>query len=385
LYKVEGYQKYKPNSFPEHDSARRALVLTTGFGGIFGLLITIIIASMYGFPAPFLLYIAGIPIFCALIAGLVGVTSVYINRVLIKIGIVIPTVRQIIEVIVAVSIVITIGLSCTAFLGFMSFKEKLPLIATTSTTGFILGLIVSMVDYRLWKMRKQVLALEIENKYLAELAEKEQQLRETTKNLIITQERNRLARELHDSISQGIHGIIYAVHSLRQYLGAEDKKVLEILNHLEKTSDATLNELRAMILELKPSLLEERGLAETLKVHCELFAQRLKVQFQMQMERITGLSPEQEMAVYRVVQEALANIQKHSTADQIFISLTAENNNQVKLIIKDNGKGFNLELIKRGNGLDNMEIRCRENSGTFRIIAKPGAGTCIEAVFAIAR
>jgi signal transduction histidine kinase len=125
-------------------------------------------------------------------------------------------------------------------------------------------------------------------------------------------------------------------------------------------------------------------LAEALKIHCDLYAQRLKVGFQIQLERITGLSPAQEMAIYRVVQEALVNIQKHAAANRVLISLTAENENRIKLVVKDNGKGFNLELIQCGNGLDNMVSRCRENNGTFKIIAKHGAGTCIEAVFTIA-
>lgn len=384
MNKDTSFQERKPDIGPEYNNIRKALTLTSGFGGAFGLFIAIIIASMNGFARPVLPYIFGVPIFCASIAGLAGIGSAWLNHLLIKNGVISPAVRQIIEIFIVVLLAITLSLSGAAYLGLINFKDKLPLIVTTATIGFTLGLIVAMVDYRLWKLRQQVITLEIENKYLTELAEKEQQLQKTSKNLIITEERNRMARELHDSISQGILGIIYAVRSLRQHLGAEDKRTMEILDHLEKTSDATLSELRAMIMELKPSLLEERGLAEALKIHCDLYAQRLKAEFQIQLERITGLSPAQEMAIYRVVQEALVNIQKHAAANRVLISLTAENENRVKLVVKDNGKGFNLELIQRGNGLDNMVSRCRENNGTLKIIAKPGAGTCIEAVFTIA-
>jgi signal transduction histidine kinase len=382
LEKETNYRKHRPNGPLERDSIRKAFFLTTGVGGSFGLLVTIIISSMYGFPAPVLPYIVGIPFFCASIAGLAGISSVYVSRFLLKIGIINSVTRQIIGVIIVILIAMTFGLSAGAYFGFINFKDKLPFIATTAIIGFVFGLIVTLVDRRLWKMRQQVLTLEIENKYLAELAEKDQQLQETTKNLIITEERNRMARELHDSISQGIHGIIYTVHSLKQHLRAEDDKTKEILAHLEITAVSTLSELRAMILELKPSLLEEHGLEEALKLHCELFAKRLKLKCDLSLEKIDGITPQQEMAVYRIIQEALANIQQHAGADQVFVKLTFEGNH-LKLMIQDNGGGFILEKVKRGNGLDNMEARCRENAGLLKIESKPNQGTTIEATFSI--
>jgi Signal transduction histidine kinase len=382
LNKIKNYREHKPNVLPEQDSIRKALTLTTGAGGTFGLLIAIIMASVHGFPVPALPYIVGIPVFCALIAGLTGICSVYINRVLMKIGVISPVIRQIIGVILVVLVAITFGLSAAAYLGFLNFKSQLSFIATIVIIGFVFGSVVTLIDHRLWKMRQQVSTLEIRNKYLVELAEKEQQIQETTKNLIITEERNRIARELHDSISQGIHGIIYAVHSLRQHLNPEDPKAMEILDHLEKTSEVTLNELKAMIMELKPSLLEERGLAEALKIHCELVARRLQIGLSLQMDPLPGLTPGQEMAIYRIVQEALANIQQHAGAERVDISLVSEQE-KLTLTVRDNGKGFDQGITKAGNGLNNMEFRCRENAGTLNIATQTGVGTTIEAVFSL--
>jgi signal transduction histidine kinase len=382
LKKATDYREHKSNVLPEQESVRKAFILTAGVGGSFGLLTMVIISSMYGFPAPILPYIIGIPLYCASIAGIAGISSIYISRFLLRIGIINLVTRQIIGVILVISIAMTLSLSVGVYFGFINFKDKLPIFATTAIIGFVIGLIVTLVDRRLWKMRQQVLTLEIENNYLAELTEKDQQMQKITKNLIITEERNRMARELHDSISQGIHGIIYTVHSLRQHLQTEDAKAKEILDHLEITADTTLNELRAMILELKPSLLEERGLAEALKLHCELFAKRLKIKCDLSLEKIDGMTPQQEMTVYRIVQEALANIQQYARADQVLIVLSSEGN-QLKLKIQDNGEGFILEKVKRGNGLDNMEARCRENAGLLKIESKPGQGTTIEATFSI--
>jgi signal transduction histidine kinase len=239
-----------------------------------------------------------------------------------------------------------------------------------------------MIDDYLWNMRRKVLTLELENKYLAELTEKDEQLQETFKNLIIAEERNRMARELHDSVSQGIQGILYTAHSLKEHLRPKEEQTGKILEHLLITAETTLNELRTMIFELKPSLLEERGLAEAVKIQCDLFARRLKVKCNFAIGKISGITAQQEMAVYRIVQEALANIQQHAGADQINVILYMEENN-LKLIIKDNGKGFDIKEVTHGNGLDNMRSRCLENNGVFSIESIPNEGTTIEAIFSV--
>lgn len=185
----------------------------------------------------------------------------------------------------------TLSLLVTAYIGLLNIKEQLPLIAAVSVIGFFFGIIITIVDDRLWNMRHKVLALEYENKYLAELAEKNQQFKEATKNLIITEERNRIARDLHDSISQGIHGIIYSIHSVKQHLHPEDQTAKAILGHLLTTAETTLNELRTMILELKPSLLEEHGLIGALQLHCQLFTERLKVKCLLSLDKVEEIPP----------------------------------------------------------------------------------------------
>jgi NarL family two-component system sensor histidine kinase LiaS len=135
-----------------------------------------------------------------------------------------------------------------------------------------------------------------------------------------------------------------------------------------------------MIMELKPSLLEERGLVEALKIHCELVARRLPIILNIQIEELSGLTLGQEIAIYRIIQEALANIQQHAEADRVDISIVNEKE-QVRLTVRDNGKGFDKVKIQRGNGLNNMEARCKENGGSFKIITVPHEGTYIEATF----
>lgn len=370
----------QPNMLLKQDGIHKVLLQTGGFGGAFGLLISILTFSRYGFEEPVYFYIPGIPLFCALIAGLAGLSNVYVDRFLLNHGLANPKKRQLIGIGLTILIAMSFGLLAAAYLGFFNLKEQLSFVITTTIIGFVLGMIVAMIDDHLWNMRQKVLTLQLENKYLAELAEKDQQLQETAKNLIIAEERNRMARELHDSVSQGIQGIIYIAHSLKQHLQPKEQQTEKILEHLLTTAEITLNELRAMIFELKPSLLEERGLVEALKLHCDLFAKRLKIKCNLSIGEIRGITPQQEIAVYRIVQEALANVQRHAGANEINVSLFQEGG-YLKLVIKDDGRGFDMGNIAPGNGLANMESRCRENNGTFKIESIPDRGTTIDAVF----
>lgn len=366
----------------KQENIGRVLIQTGGFGGIFGLLVTLLTSSRHGFAEPTFFYILGVPLFCAIIAILAGLSNVYLDRFLQNHGLFNSKTRQLITIGLTIIIAISVGLSTAAYFGFLNLKEQFSFVVTTIIIGFILGMAVAMFDDYLWNMRRKVLTLELENKYLAELTEKEEQLQETFKNLIIAEERNRMARELHDSVSQGIQGIIYTAHSLKEHLRPKEEQTEKILEHLLITAETTLNELRTMIFELKPSLLEERGLAEAVKLQCDLFSRRLKVKCNFAIGKISGITPQQEMAVYRIIQEALANIQQHAGADEINVSLFPEGNN-LKLIIKDNGKGFDFREVKHGNGLDNMESRCLENNGVFKIESIPNGGTTIEAIFSV--
>jgi signal transduction histidine kinase len=366
----------------KQENIGRVLIQTGGFGGIFGLFVMLLISSRHGFTEPIFFYILGVPLFCAIIAILAGLSNAYLDRFLQNHGLFNSKTRQPVTIGLTIIIAISIGLSPAAYFGFLNLKEQFSFVITAIIIGFILGMAVAMIDDYLWNMRRKVLTLELENKYLAELTEKDEQLQETFKNLIIAEERNRMARELHDSVSQGIQGILYTAHSLKEHLRPKEEQTGKILEHLLITAETTLNELRTMIFELKPSLLEERGLAEAVKIQCDLFARRLKVKCNFAIGKISGITAQQEMAVYRIVQEALANIQQHAGADQINVSLYMEENN-LKLIIKDNGKGFDIKEVTHGNGLDNMRSRCLENNGVFSIESIPNEGTTIEAIFSV--
>lgn len=236
--------------------------------------------------------------------------------------------------------------------------------------GLTMGGIYGIYTLRLEHLQERM-------KFLEELAVKNQQLQTTTRRLAIGEERNRMGRELHDSISQGVQGLIFALHSLRLELTDPPERVASILQHLEATARSTLDELRALIEELKPSLLVEEGLAASIQATSALFSQRQAIPVELQIELAQSLAPEIEMIIYRICQEALANIEKHAHARQVTIGIT-ELGGEVLLSISDDGNGFATQQVPAGNGLRNMRQRAEEAGGSFAVLSKPGFGTTIK-------
>jgi signal transduction histidine kinase len=349
---------------------RKGFIFGSAFGGIFGAVISFVYLLIGSYSV--ILFV--LPVCTAILAGLAGLISVLIEQILFYCGlthkIYLNFVTFIILIIFAVVIIWI----------FIPVKQKEYLFIAVS--GCLFGAAINFYNYRFEKIRQRMATLELENKFLGELALKDQKLQELTNHLAVVEERNRMARELHDSISQGIHGIVFAVNSLKENSKSSNSdRMTQIIHHLEKTAEATLDELRAMIMELKPASQGERDLLQAIRIHCEIFAKRQQIELDLDLAETVALTPSQEMMVYRLIQEALANIQRHAEASQVKITCERVDPKRLCLIIADNGKGFDPEQIKKGNGLNNMAERCRENGAELSIISKSGAGTRIEVFF----
>lgn len=349
---------------------RKGFIFGTAFGGIFGAVISFVYL-LFGSDSVILFVI---PVCTAILAGLAGLVSVLIEQILLYCGL-----SNKIYLNLATFIILII-LAVVILWIFIPVKQKEYLIIAVS--GCLFGAAVNFYNYRLEKIRQQMATLELENKFLGELALKDQKLQELTNHLAVVEERNRMARELHDSISQGIHGIVFAVNSLKENSKSSNfDRMTQTIQHLENTAEETLDELRAMIMELKPASQGERDLLQAIRIHCEIFAKRQQIELDLDLNETTVLTPSQEMMVYRLIQEALANIQRHAKASQVKITCERMDPKRLCLIIADNGKGFDPEQVQKGNGLNNMSERCRENGAEFGIVSKPGAGTRIEVIF----
>lgn len=313
------------------------------------------------------------------ISGIVSIGGFFINTFLAKLGVANNILRQVIVFFVTIILIGSMAIVYSIYKGFYNFE---PLLLLIGISGFIIAAVAIIIENIIWKMRKKVLALEIKNKYLEEIAEKERLLEETGKDLIISQERNRIARELHDSVSQGLNGIKYIVHSMKKKVNNEDfSKIRSYLDELQEMTEESIKELRNMIFALKPPSLDKKGLSNALKTQCELFAKRNEIKVYDKIDPISGLNSEQELAIYRILQEALTNIQKHSGATEVHVSFE-ESERKAHLIIKDNGCGFSDDRTG-GNGIRNMKTRTLNNNGIIVIESSEGNGTSIKAEFNI--
>lgn len=359
-------------------SKLRIVLLTGGVGAAVGVVVSLLSLTTDFFPVINYWLAATIPFFSGGISGLAGLAGIYLAQGLAEL---IETV-WLRKVTTFFLVVTTVNIVFIIVILRMGVLQTIQPLLWGLGSGYIFGAVVMIADHYFWQMRKKVLTLELENKYLAEIAKKESLLQKKTRNLIVTQERNRLARELHDSVSQGLQGIIYTVHSLREQLEGTELETGEIIKHLDLTARTTLDELRTMIDELKPSLLEEEGLIEAIRLQGELVANRQQLEVNQTLEEGGKLSPKQELAVYRIIQESLANIQEHAAANKVDIFLKQEAD-KVKLIIEDDGRGFEVGAVDSGNGLENMTLRCQENNGWLEIKSNLEAGTKVKAVFKV--
>ena len=351
-------------------------IFAASVGGLFSLLF---VALIPGQEIPISFPVLLIPLSCALFSGCCGVLGIVMGDLMARLGVTNEVLLRILGYIGTIASTFIFVFLIAWSTGYL---EKLLAFFSHSIRFILLGCffggIAGVVEYFYAKLGGKVKDLSHQNRLLVELAEKERELAEKTKTMAVMEERNRMAQDLHDSISQGIHGIIYSCHTLKKYLTASSipAEARNIIEHLEKTAGFTLSELRALILELRPTLLESHGLVEALRVSTELFSWRQEAEVELNLDYVAGLTSEQEIAVYRIGQEALANTRKHAAASRIYLSLL-EKEHCVELTVKDNGVGFDPESVKMGSGLLNMKTRAQDNGGVFRLQTAPGKGTII--------
>ncbi len=198
--------------------------------------------------------------------------------------------------------------------------------------------------------------------------------------LVSLQERQRLARELHDSVSQVLYSIGLGAHTAREALEMEGDpaQAVESINYVLTLADAGLAEMRALIFELRPESLETEGLVAALIRQVTVLRARYKLTVEVDLGEEPHLSLEMKDALYRVAQEALHNIVKHARASAVTLRLTQEAD-EITLEVRDNGRGFNPAGQFPGHlGLRSMRERVTRVGGTLRIESAPEQGTSVD-------
>lgn len=191
-------------------------------------------------------------------------------------------------------------------------------------------------------------------------------------------ERNRISRELHDSISQELFSITLLAAGLEKAL-PERSPVRGELRTLVETAEATNREMRSLIMELRPATLEDRGLVPALDELAATCAERYGMRVDTELEPVR-MTPAAELAALRIAQEGLANAIKHARASAVRLSLHRENGH-ASLTISDDGRGFDPAAGGSAGrlGLRLMRERVEELAGTLSITSRPGEGTVVEA------
>lgn len=195
--------------------------------------------------------------------------------------------------------------------------------------------------------------------------------------LATLQERQRLARELHDSISQALYGISLGAHTAQETVESDPEQAMASLQYILDLTEAGLAEMRALIFELRPESLEMEGLVAALNKQVAVLRTRYKLNVDVEMNFEPDLSLEIKQSLYRIAQEALHNTVKHARASKVILRLIRQDND-ILLEIHDNGKGFDPARSFPGHlGLRSMHERAAKVDGTLTIDSDPGRGTCI--------
>jgi PAS domain S-box-containing protein len=223
------------------------------------------------------------------------------------------------------------------------------------------------------------------------LRESESHLRYLSSQLLTAQEneRKKIARELHDSIGQSLSALKFSVENrLRQVGGNNSEKSAQALEAIVPVIQKSIEEVRKIAMDLRPSVLDDLGILATISWFCREFQSiysgiRIEQQINIQEDDVPDPL---KTVIYRVSQEALNNVAKHSKADLVRLSLR-KTDGAIELAIEDNGLGFDLkdllsvEGIKTGLGLASMKERAELSGGSFTIESGKGTGTTVRATW----
>jgi len=201
---------------------------------------------------------------------------------------------------------------------------------------------------------------------------------ERAQRAAIQEERNRIARDIHDTISQYLFGTVYTLESCLKLIPAELQTVRERLESVLRLSAKTMGEIRRLIFDMWISGMTTGEFVSELRSYLQDLGkpETLEVEFSIEGD-LTELTPFTRKHLFRIAQEALANVVRHARATQAKVFLTADSQ-VVRLVIWDNGVGFDPGQTPPGIGLSGMRERALAIGGTLTVHSAPGQGTSVE-------
>jgi signal transduction histidine kinase len=204
-------------------------------------------------------------------------------------------------------------------------------------------------------------------------------LYEQTRELSIVAERNRLALDLHDAVSQKLFGLVLEAEGAATVLERDPAAAGERVAKLQVLAREALDELRSLVFELRPPELEKDGLGGTLQKHIDVLGRLGQEEIELVLAGELPTEEVRDREVFRIAQEALQNVLKHAQAQHVVVRLGA-GDGTLFLEVEDDGIGFDPdapETRSRRLGLTSMEERAHRLGGTLQITSVPGAGTTV--------
>jgi NarL family two-component system sensor histidine kinase LiaS len=203
------------------------------------------------------------------------------------------------------------------------------------------------------------------------------QLAEKARFSAIMEERQRLARELHDAVSQQLFAISMTATAVSRTLESDFDKAKRQVSLIEEMASVAQSEMRALLLHLRPVHLEGKRLSQGIMELLQELRSKVPIDIACEIEDLR-LSKGVEDHLFRIVQEALSNTLRHSKATKMEIRLQRKND-VVRLFIRDNGVGFDMEVKKHASyGIMSMKERVIELGGSMDILTAPDKGTRID-------
>ena len=214
---------------------------------------------------------------------------------------------------------------------------------------------------------------------LNQMAQELESLLDTRRELAQIEERNRMARDLHDSVKQQAFAASAQISTAKKLLSQNSNKAIENIEEAERLTNALRKELTNMIQDLRSPALEGKGLANALQDYSHNWSRQNKTELEIRLQGERPLPLDIEQTIFRIAQEALANIARHSNADKVEISLIYTSK-KLTCVIRDNGCGFDPSQVLVGLGIRSMQERAKALGGQFNLETATGEGTIITLV-----
>jgi signal transduction histidine kinase len=231
------------------------------------------------------------------------------------------------------------------------------------------------ISYLMSRLNKQQQSLAEANARLTHQAS-------TLEHLATSRERNRVARELHDTLAHTLSGLSVQLEAVKAYWDLDTQKARSTLETSLKAVHSGLEETRRALQALRASPLDDLGLSLAVRTMVEDAAARTNLALNLSVaDKLPSLSPDVEQCIYRVAQEAVTNVTKHAKAKTLTVNLEAAEE-KVTLTVHDDGVGFDVEKKDKANhyGLEGMQERAQLVGGELTVTSKPSEGTTVKLV-----